>query len=127
MPAFAVLSLKNQAGTEVNYSPADIDPSTSVARYLGAGASFDARNQVTISTSYPKGTSTKVKIKGKIVVPIMDALDSTKKVDENIAQFEFSLSKSSPLLVRQDIRAALADFLTDNVTVTAIENFESVY
>lgn len=127
MPAFANLSLKNQAATEVVYTPADIDPSTGVARYLGAGASFDARPQVTVSTSYPKGNSTKVKIKGKVVFPVMDAIDTTKKVDENIAQFEFSLSKGSALITRQDLRAALADFLVDPVCVTAVENFESVY
>jgi hypothetical protein len=127
MPAFANISLKNQAAVEVVYTPADIDPTSSVARYLGAGASFDARPQVTISTSYPKGNSTKVKVKGKIVFPVMDTLDTTKKVDENIGQFEFSMSKSSALLTRQDLRAALADFLVDTTVVTAVENFESVY
>lgn len=127
MPAFANISLKNQAAVEVVYTPADIDPTSSVARYLGAGASFDARPQVTISTSYPKGNSTKVKVKGKIVFPVMDTLDTTKKVDENIGQFEFSMSKSSALLTRQDLRASLADFLTDPTVVTAVENFESVF
>lgn len=127
MPAFANLSLKNQAATEVVYTPADIDPSTGVARYIGAGASYDARPQVTISTSYPKGNSTKVKVKGKIVFPVMDTVDTTRKVDENIAQFEFSLSKTSALLTRQDLRAALADFLVDATVVSAIEGFESVY
>jgi hypothetical protein len=127
MPAFANLSLKNQAATEVVYTPADIDPATGVARYLGAGANYDARPQVTVSTSYPKGNSTKVKVKGKIVFPVMDILDTTKKVDENIATFEFSLSKTSALLTRQDLRAALADFLIDPVVITGIEGFESVY
>lgn len=127
MSAFATLQLKNQAATEVSYSPADIDPSTGIARWLGAGAVFDAKPVVTLSVSYPKGTSGKVRVRGKISVPIMDTVDTTKKVDENIATFEFSLSKKSVLLSRQDLRAALADFCIDSTVVKAVEDFESVY
>jgi hypothetical protein len=57
----------------------------------------------------------------------MDTVDTTKKIDENIAEFEFSLSKKSTLLQRQDLRAALADFAIDTVIVKAIEDFESIY
>lgn len=127
MSAFASLSLKNQAAVEVVYSPADIDPVSGVARWLGAGAVYDARTQVTLSLSYPKGNGSKVRVRGKISVPVMDTVDTTKKVDENIATFEFSLSKKSPLLVRQDLRAALADFCIDTVVVKAIEDFENIY
>ncbi len=127
MSAFAAVQLKNQAATEVTYSPADIDPTTKVARWLGAGSVYDARAQVTLSVTYPKGNSTKVRVRGKISVPIMDTVDTTKKVDENIATFEFSLSKKSSLLQRQDLRASLADFCIDTIVVKAIEDFESVY
>jgi hypothetical protein len=127
MSAFATLSLKNQAGTEVNYSPADIDQKTGVARYLGAGAVYDERPQVTVSVSYPSGKGTKIRVRGKISFPVMDPVDTTKKVDEQLALFEFSLAKNSALASRQNLRAAIADFLTDTVVVKAIEDFESVY
>lgn len=127
MAAFATLQLKNQAATEVSYSPADIDPSTGIAKWLGAGASYDARPVVTLSVSYPKGTSSKCRVKGKISVPIMDPVVTTKKIDELIGTFEISLPKVSVLLDRQNIRAALADFLVDAAVVAAVENFESVY
>jgi len=127
MPAFAVLQLKNQAAAEQSYSPADIDSSTGVAKWLGAGAVYDARSQVTISLTYPKSTGTKIRVRGKISVPLMDAVDTTLKVDEALASFEIALPKKSTLLQRQDLRAALADFLIDNVVVKAVEDFESVY
>lgn len=127
MPAFANIQLKNQAASEVTYTPADIDSASGVARWLGAGSVFDARTQITSSVSYPKSSGTKVRIKGKISVPLMDTVDTTKKVDEAIASFEIALPKSMALLSRQDLRAALADFITDNVIVKAVEDFESVY
>lgn len=127
MSAFTILQLKNHAASEVSYSPADIDPKTGIARWLGAGSVYDARPQVTLSVAYPQGNGTKVRVRGKIVVPIMDSVDTTKKVDEQIATFEFSLSKRSTLLERQNLRAALADFCIDTVIVKAIEDFESAY
>lgn len=127
MSAFTTLQLKNQAATEVSYSPADIDPSTGVAKWLGAGASYDARPQVTLSVSYPKGNSSKVKVRGKISVPIMDPMTATNKSDELIGTFELALPKVSTLLERQNLRASLTDFLADSVVVAAVENFESVY
>lgn len=127
MPAFAVLQLKNQAATEVSFQPADIDPANGVARWLGAGAVYDARTQVTSSVAYPKSSGTKVRIKGKISVPQMDAIDTTKKVDEALGSFEFAIPKSMALAARQDLRAMLADLLVDNIVVKAIEEFESTY
>ncbi len=127
MPAFAALQLKNQAATEITYTPADIDPSNGVARWLGAGSVYDARAQVTASITYPKSSGTKVRVKGKISVPLMDTVDTTKKVDEAIASFEIAVPKGMALLSRQDLRAALADFLVDTVVVKAVEDFESVY
>ena len=127
MSAFATLQLKNQAATEVSYSPADIDPATNVAKWLGAGASYDARPQVTLSVSYPKGNATKVKVRGKISVPIMDPVITTQKVDELIGTFEISLPKVAALIDRQNLRASLADFLVDATVVAAVEGFESVY
>jgi hypothetical protein len=127
MPALAALSLKNQAGTEVVYSPGGINAATNVVTYIGAGASYDARTQVSFSVVLPRGNATRVRIRGKISVPIMDPVDTTKRVDECIGDFEFSLPKRAALLDRQNLRASLADFLTDATVVAAVENYESVY
>jgi hypothetical protein len=125
MPAFSTLQLKNQAGTETSFSPTTIDPSTKVATWLGAGATLDARSQATHSVLLPTGKGTRVRIKQKVTVPVLD-VDGVK-VDELICNVEFSLPKNSALADRQNIRAYMADFLADPTVVAAIENFESVY
>lgn len=127
MPALAAISLKNQAGTEVSYSPAGINPATNVATWLGAGVSYDARPQVSLSVNLPRGNATRVRVRGKISFPIMDSVDTTKRVDECIGEFEFSLPKKAILADRQNLRAALSDFVADAVVIAAVENYEGVY
>lgn len=127
MSAFATLNLKNQAGTEVAFAPAQIDPSTKIARWLASGSSYDAKPSAQIVVDLPKNGSTRIKVKGKVSIPVMDPIDASKRIDENLCAFEFSLSKTSVLLDRQNLRAHIADFLTDAVVVAAIEQFEAVY
>lgn len=126
MPSFATLNLKNQAGTETAFQPTTIDPSSKVATWLGAGASLDSKTQVSISTLLPTGRATRVRTKGKVVIPIIDSVTGLK-IDEIICNVDFSIPKNSALSSRQDARAYMADFLTDTVIVNAVENFESVY
>lgn len=127
MPALDTISLKNQATTEVVFAPANINPQTNVVSWLGAGTTFDARTGVTLSVTLPKNGSTRIRIRGKVSIPIMDPVITGKKLDECLANFEFSLPKISVLADRQNLRAYIADFLTDAVVVAAVENFEAVY
>lgn len=57
----------------------------------------------------------------------MDVVNPLRKVDDLIASVEFVLPKQSALADRQNLRAYLADFLTDSVIVNALEKFEAVY
>lgn len=127
MSAFATLNLKNQAATEVPFAPASIDPSNKVITWLGAGASYDAKPKATLLLNLPKAGASRVRIQGKVSIPVMDAIETTKRIDENLATFDFSLSKNSTLLDRQNLRAHIADFLTDAVIVAMVEQFENVY
>lgn len=127
MSAFSNLLLKNQAATEVTFAPADINPSTKVVRWMATGSSFDARPYATLSIAYPSGSATKVKVKGKVSIPVMDVNDTSVRTDEIIGLFEISLPKNAVLADRQNLRAYLADFLIDATVVSAVENFESVY
>lgn len=127
MPAFANLSLKNQAAVEQVFAPANIDPSTKISTWLATGASFDAKPRATLSLSLPKSGSTRVKIVGKVSIPVMDPVVTTQKIDELIGTFEISLPKNATLLNRQDLRAMVADFLVDATVIAAVENFEAVY
>jgi hypothetical protein len=126
MPAFAVLQLKNQVGTETPFNPASINPATQVATWLGAGATLDARVQVSHSLVLPTGKSTRVRAKQRVVIPIIDSV-SGQKVDEIIVNVDASIPKNSALGDRQNIRAHVADLMTDPIVVAAFENFEAVY
>jgi hypothetical protein len=126
MPAFATLQLKNQAGTETSFSPASINAATQVATWLGAGATLDARTQVSASTVLPTGKQTRVRSKQRVNIPIMDPVTGLK-VDEIIINVDASIPKNSALADRQNARAYLADMLTDPVVVASYEGFESVY
>lgn len=126
MPAFAPLQLKNQAAVETTFAPASINPSTSVASWLGAGATLDARTQVTHSLTLPTGKGTRVRSKQRVTIPIIDPV-SGLKVDEIIVNVDASIPKNSALADRQNARAYVADFMIDAVVVASYEGFESVY
>lgn len=127
MPAFATLQLKDQSATERSFAPASINSATGVIGWLRDGDSYDSRQSATLSVTLPKTNTSRVKIRGKVSIPVMDPVITDKKIDELIGSFEFSLPKNAVLVDRQDLRAYLADFLTDATIVSAVEDFESVY
>lgn len=127
MTQFVTLQLKNHAGTEVDYTVQGINYATGVAAWNAAGASYDASRFATFSIQQPTLRSTRARVKLKLTLPIMDPVNPLRKIDELIGSVEFVLPKQSELADRRDLRAALADFLTDAVVVNAIEKFEAVY
>lgn len=129
MSAFAPLSLKNQAAAEVVFNPTTVDRTNSVnvANYAVAGSIYDARHKASASLQLPSAKSTRAKIKLKVTVPFMSLVDPNIKIDESIVNVDFSIPKSAALLDRQNLRAYVADFLTDAVVIAMVENFEGVY
>lgn len=127
MTQLATLQLKNQAGTEVNYPVNGINYTNNVASWASAGASYDAKSVATFSLQQPTNKSARARLRLKVTIPIMDAVQTTIKIDELIANVELVLPKSAVLADRQNLRAFIADFLTDTVVVNAVENFEGVY
>jgi hypothetical protein len=129
MSTFAVVSLKNQAGTETAFNPTTVDRNSSinVANYAAAGTIYDARHKLSASLQLPTSKSTRAKVKLKLVVPFMSALDPAIKLDESIVNVDFSMPKNAALIDRQNLRAYCADLLTDAMVIAMIENFEGVY
>lgn len=127
MPAFNTLQLKDQSATERSFAPASINSASGVINWMRDGDSYDSRQSATLLVTLPKTNTSRVKIRGKVSIPVMDPVYTEKKTDELIASFEFSLPKNAVLTDRQDLRAYLADFLTDAVVIAAVEDFESVY
>ncbi len=127
MTQLATLQLKNQAATEVTFAVNGVNYSNNVASWATAGSSYDAKTVATFSLVPPTSKATRARVKLKVSIPIMDAVQTTLKVDELIANVELVLPKIAVLADRQNLRAYIADFLTDTVVVNAVENFEGVY
>lgn len=126
MAAFAPLNLKNNAAVEVVFNPTSID-SNGVATFLTNDSSYDAKKVATMSVKLPTKGGTMTRIKQKVLIPIMDTIDATKKVGEAYVVIEASIPKIASESVRLDLRAHAADFLSDAVTTAAYQNLEAIY
>lgn len=127
MSAFATLSLQNEAAVAQSFAPAGIDPQ-GVAKWMtNTETVFDARRVATMSLSLPKNGSSVVRLKQKVLIPIMDTVDTTKKIGEAYALVELVMPKTASTTVRLDLRKYADQFLTNAVTTAAVQNFESIY
>jgi hypothetical protein len=126
MSAFAALNLLNNAAVEQTFTPARIDAS-GVALWKGSETVFDAKKSASLLVKLPANGGTKTRVSGKVTIPVMDPLDSTKKIDELIGSFEFSLPKSASETARLDLRAYVKDFINDAVVTDAVQNQNSIY
>jgi hypothetical protein len=127
MSAFSTVTLQDYATSNVAFEPADINPQTRVARWLADGASFDVRPSLTLNVAYPSGSATRIKVRGKVSLPIPDTTETTLKDDEIITYFELSMPKDSSLANRRDALAYLRTALADAIVTSAVEDFESIY
>lgn len=126
MPAFAAITLLNNAAANVIFNPQSLD-AKGVATYLTGDAVFDAKMRFTHSVSLPKNGSTVSRVKQKIVVPVMDTVDPSKKVCEPYINIEYVIPKNTPESVRLDMPKYGASLASHAVTKAAVQNFESVY
>lgn len=126
MSAFATLTLQNNAAANVVLTPNSID-SQGVATWMGTAAVLDARPRATLSVRNPKGGSSVARVSGKVVVPVMDAIDPSKKIGEVLGSFEFVLPKQATETQRLDVRKMVDTMITNAVVTAAVQNIESVY
>lgn len=127
MPAFAALVLKNNAATNVTFNPLTIDTTTGVASYATADANWDAKTIVTASSSTPSGKSSRARQRIKVTLPIMDAIDVTKKIDEVIVDVSISYPRSSTSLQRNDCRAYADSALQSAIATAFASSYEGIY
>lgn len=126
MPAFASMTLKNNANVDVIFTPGSIT-SDGIARWYAPGSVLDARPLATLRVQNPPKGSNVARVSGKVVVPIMDSVDTTLKVAEVLGTFEFVLPKQATETQRLDIRK-LVDTMTQNAFITAgVQYIESPY
>lgn len=126
MSAFASLTLQNNAAANVVFTPSAIDKD-GVATWYGTGAVLDARPRATLKVSNPKTGSSVARVTGKVVVPVMDIVDTTKKVADVIGSFEFVLPKQATETQRLDIRKLVDTMIENAITTAAVQYVESIY
>jgi len=126
MSAFGTLTLQNNAAANVVFNPASID-SNGVANWYVTNSIFDARWKATMQVTLPKNGSQVARVKQRVVMPIMDTVDTTKKVGEAYAMVEFVLPKQATETNRLDLRKLIDTLLQNAVTTAAVQNLESIY
>lgn len=127
MSAFATLALTNNAAATVNFTPLSLDNSTGVAKWGTASSVFDGKSLVTMKVDLPTGKSTRIKIKQKVSIPIMDTVNVNLKLDELICTIEISLPKTATQTQRLDLRKYADTLLLNAVTTSAVDLFEGIY
>lgn len=127
MSAFATLTLQNNAAANVVFNPQSVD-SQGVAKWMTSATSFDGKQAATLSVRLPKnGQSSVVRVQGKVVIPVMDTVDTTKKVAECVGSFEFLLPKQATETQRLDLRKQIDTFIQNAVVTAAVQNLEAIY
>lgn len=126
MVAFATLTLTDRVPANIVFTPSRID-SSGVATYYSTATVMDGRPAASISVRLPAKGGSVARVIGKVVVPIMDSVDTSLKIGESIGTFELVLPKVATENQRLDIRALLKSLLDNAVTTGAVQNLESVY
>lgn len=126
MSAFASLVLADSTPANVTFNPSNISPD-GVASYATSDSIYDARRKVSIQVSLPKNGSQVVRIKQRVLVPIMDAVDTTKKIGEAYINLETVLPKNTSEAIRLDLKAFGQNLLAHAVSTAAFQNLEAIY
>lgn len=126
MTAFASLALLNNAAATVTFIPQSID-SSGVAKWITQDSVYDARKVVTMSVTLPKNGSSVARIKQKVIIPVMDTVDASKKLSDAYINIEVVLPKQCSETVRLDLRAYGDALLKHVVSTAAFQNLEAIY
>lgn len=127
MSAFASITLQNNAAANVTFNPQSID-ANGVASFLSTDTTvLDAKKKVTMSVSLPKNGGSVARVKQRVVVPIMDTVDTTKKMAEAYVNIEFVMPKNASDIIRLDLRKYADTLLTNAITTAAVQNLEAIY
>jgi len=126
MTAIATIVLADSTPANNNFVPTGKD-AKGVTTYMTQESIYDARRVLTVSVSQPSAGARNVRARIKVVVPVMDVVDTSIKVDEVIADLSVQLPKSSTATHRLDSQAFIKNALADAVATAIFTNFEGVY
>lgn len=127
MTQFVSFQLPNAATVNKDFAVGNINYQTGIATWNLVGSSFDANYVLSLAFKPASAASSRIKVRAKLVIPIMDPVLTTKKVDECIAEVTISVPKIATLSQRQDLRVLLRNFQLNDAFVKSVDNFEGVY
>lgn len=126
MPAFAALSLLNISNNPVVFAPQSKD-ANGVSLWLGPETELDAKSKITQSVNLPKNGSPVTRVKQRIILPVMDSLDPTKKITEAYADVVYVLPKQASENTRLNLRKLVGELSGHTMTIAAVRNYEDNY
>jgi hypothetical protein len=137
MPAFANIVLNDGAGTPVahTFAPNTLvgTLSTFADRSGGIAVGYPV---ISISSVSPSKTSRLYKVRAKIVMPVLEVVNSSTysgitpaptKAYDMTADMTFFIPERSTLQQRKDILAFAKNFLSNAVATALVETQETVY
>lgn len=126
MSAFANLTLVDSAAANVVFSPQSLD-SAGVAKWLTSDSIYDAKKATTMSVTLPKPGGTVTRIKQKIVIPIMDSVNTSLRIAEASIFIEAVIPKTASQTQRLDLRKHASTLLDNAVSTAAFTSLEAIY
>lgn len=126
MSAFAALVIDDRLAVARTFRPLSID-ANGVARWAEDASVYDAKLTAALSIKQPSKDGKVVRVTGKITIPIMDTVDTSKKLGDAVANVEFLLPKISDTGTRSNALALMSSFLASTPVESAVFYSESVY
>lgn len=128
MAAIASVTLADGqvAPSNVVFTPQDKD-ANGVVLWLAPGSTLDERPRLSASVRLPKNGSAVSRVQARIAIPIMDTVDTTKKIGDAIFAGEFVLPKTVSLASRKNLLAFAKNFLDHAVIESAVHDLEAPF
>lgn len=126
MPAIAVLTLNNNAAVAHAFNPAGFKEGLMRWNTV-TQAVYDARRSVTQSMMDPKSASPVHRAKQRILLPHMDAVNTSLKLGESYVNIEWVFSRLATATDRLDLRSYAGQLVYNSVTTALVADLENVY
>lgn len=125
MTAFATLTL-NDGSADRAFLAKTLVGNLATWRY-GAGTYFNADHQVTMSFSLPKVGGSVVRMKQKIVVPVMDPVDASLKVADIVCNIDVLMPVKATSAQRTVAYNYIKNLLANAVSSDGVVNQQGIF
>jgi len=126
MSAIAVLTLNNNAAVAHAFNPAGLKEG--IMRWnTVTQAVYDARRSVTQSLVDPKSASPVYRARQRILLPHMDAVNTSQKNGESYVNIELVFSRLATTTDRLDLRSYAGQLVANAVTTALVTDLENPY